>query len=97
MDCAKCTTFCSKGQDEQTHKRNSLRQITKSDNLRKEEGESKNFMNTEDKRVSTWHKESKEATESRRRLLERSAFQWAMSLLTSVFGTALTLYLIHRL
>lgn len=54
-------------------------------------------MHNENKRVSTWHKESKEATESRRRLLERSAFQWAMSLLTSVFGTALTLYLIHRL
>lgn len=59
-------------------------------------GESKNLMNTEDKRVSTRRNESKEAPE-RKRLLERSAFQWAMSLLTSAFGTALTLYLIHRL
>lgn len=62
---------------------------------RKEE-ESKNLMNTEDKRVNTRRNESKEAPE-RKRLLERSAFQWAMSLLTSAFGTALTLYLIHRL
>lgn len=53
-------------------------------------------MNTEDRRVSTRRNESKEAPE-RKRLLERSAFQWAMSLLTSAFGTALTLYLIHRL
>lgn len=53
-------------------------------------------MNTEDKRVSTRRNESKEAPE-RKRLLERSAFQWAISLLTSAFGTVLTLYLIHRL
>ena len=45
----------------------------------KKEGESKNLMNTEDKRVSTRRNESKEAPE-RKRLLERSAFQWAMSL-----------------
>ena len=62
----------------------------------RKEGESKNLMNTEDKRVNTRRNESKEAPE-RKRLLERSAFQWAMSLLTSAFGTALTLYLIHRL
>lgn len=62
----------------------------------RKEGESKNLMNTENKRVSTRRNESKEAPE-RKRLLERSAFQWAMSLLTSAFGTALTLYLIHRL
>ena len=60
-------------------------------------GKSRDFMHNENKHMSTRHKESKDATESRRRLLERSAFQWAMSLLTSVFGTALTLYLIHRL
>lgn len=62
----------------------------------RKEGESKNLMNTEDKRVSTRRNESKEAPE-RKRLLERSAFQWAISLLTSAFGTVLTLYLIHRL
>lgn len=53
-------------------------------------------MNTEGNRVNTRRNESKEDPE-RKRLLDRSAFQWAMSLLTSAFGTAMTLYLIHRL